>query len=247
MDYIGEWMFHDMDEVGSTNDEVKKLSENVIGEKIVISARNQTNGRGRRGRDWISLEGNLFFTLGIECELNDLGAMVFVSSLSLWQTIQDLNPLLDVKLKWPNDILVNDKKVSGMLLEKGEGKYLIIGMGVNIKIAPLLVSMLYPCTSLRDAGVEVERLEFLRSFIVNFDNYLNIWKAKGFAPIREAWVSHVKGLNGEIVVHMDSGDTEGIFRGVDEHGSLLLETAGTIQRIYAGDVFYPQRKQVVNE
>lgn len=247
MDYIGEWMFHDMDEVGSTNDEVKKLSENVIGEKIVISARNQTNGRGRRGRDWISLEGNLFLSLGFECDFKDLGAMVFVSSLSLWQTIQDLNPLLNVKLKWPNDILVNDKKICGMLLEKGEGHYLIVGIGVNIKAAPLLVSTIYPCTSLRDAGVEVERLEFLRSFIVNFDNYLNMWKMKGFAPIREAWVSHVKGLNDEIIVHMENDDLEGIFRGVDEHGSLLLETVGGIQKIHAGDVFYPQRKQVVNE
>lgn len=247
MDYIGEWMFHDMDEVGSTNDEVKKLSENVIGEKIVISARNQTNGRGRRGRDWISLEGNLFLSLGFECDFKDLGAMVFVSSLSLWQTIQDLNPLLNVKLKWPNDILVNDKKICGMLLEKGEGHYLIVGIGVNIKAAPLLVSTIYPCTSLRDAGVEVERLEFLRSFIVNFDNYLNMWKMKGFAPIREAWVSRVKGLNDEIIVHMENDDLEGIFRGVDEHGSLLLETVGGIQKIHAGDVFYPQRKQVVNE
>lgn len=247
MDYIGEWMFHDMDEVGSTNDEVHKLTEYVTGEKMIISTRNQTNGRGRRGRDWISLEGNLFFSLGFECDFKDLGAMVFISSLSLWQTIQELNPLLDVKLKWPNDVLLNDKKVCGMLLEKGEGHYLIAGIGVNIKAAPLLVSTIYPCTSLREVGVEVDRLVFLRSFIANFDNYVSIWQAGGFEPIRESWTSHVKGLDEEIIVHLDNGDLEGIFRGVDDHGSLLLETAGGMQKIHAGDVFYPQRKQIVNE
>ena len=122
MEYIGEWMLHDMAEVGSTNDEVKKLSENIIGEKVIISAQRQISGRGRRGHSWIGLDGNLFFSQGLECDLSAIGAMVFISTLSLWRTIQNLNSMLDVKLKWPNDILVNDKKVSGMLLEKRRGR-----------------------------------------------------------------------------------------------------------------------------
>ena len=247
MEYIGEWMLHDMDEVTSTNDEVLKLTQNIIGEKVIISARNQTNGRGRRGRDWISLEGNLFFSLGFECDFKDLGAMVFISSLGIWRTIQDLNPLLDVQLKWPNDVLVNGRKICGMLLEKGEGHYLIVGIGVNIKAAPLLVSTIYPCTSLLDAGIDVDRKSFLRSFIGNFDNYVNMWKSQGFAPIRDEWLAHVKGLGQAIVVRTDNSDEEGIFKGVDDHGSLLMETAGGIKNIYAGDVFYPQRNIVVNE
>lgn len=248
MEYIGEWMFHDMDEVGSTNDEIKKLSANVIGEKIVISAKSQTNGRGRRGRDWISLGGNLFFSLGIECELSGLGPLVFISSLSLWKTIQDLNPLLDVKLKWPNDVLVNDKKVSGMLLEKGEGHYLIVGIGINIKTAPLLVSTIYPTTSLLDAGIDIDRLDFLRSYLQNFDNYINLWRREGFEPIRSGWLKNVKGLNNEILIRTDQVERSGIFRGIDEHGSLELEVfSGRIEKFYAGDIFYPQRKQVVNE
>ncbi len=246
MEYIGEWVFHDMEEVASTNDEIKKLSANLIGEKIVISAKSQTNGRGRRGRDWISLGGNLFFSLGIECELKDLGALVFISSLSLWQTIQDLNPLLDVKLKWPNDVLVNDKKVSGMLLEKGEGHYIIIGIGVNIKAAPLLVSTIYPTISLLDAGVDVERLDFLRSYLQNFDSCFNLWLNQGFDEIRRDWQAHVKGLNEEILIRTERGEKSGIFRGIDEQGSLILEnSSGVVEKFYAGDVFYPQRKQIV--
>ncbi len=247
MEYIGEWMLHDMEEVGSTNDEVKKLSENIIGEKVIISAQRQINGRGRRGRTWIGLDGNLFFSQGLECDLNAIGALVFISTLSLWRTIQDLNPLLDVKLKWPNDVLVNDKKVSGMLLEKGEGKYLIIGIGVNIKISPNLVNMIYPCTSLHEEGVEVDRLDFLRSYIDNFNSYYGIWQNDGFEPIKQEWLTHAKGLNEAIVVHLDNEDTEGVFTGVDEQGALLLNTRTGIKKIYAGDVFYPQRKQIVNE
>ena len=83
MEYIGDWMLHDMAEAGSTNDEVKKLSANIRGQKVVISARSQTNGRGRRGRGWVSLDGNLFFSLGVENELKNLGALVFIASLSL--------------------------------------------------------------------------------------------------------------------------------------------------------------------
>ena len=97
MEYIGDWMLHDMAETGSTNDEVKKLSANIRGQKVVISARSQTNGRGRRGRGWVSLDGNLFFSLGVENELKNLGALVFIASLSLWQTVRNLDPLLNVK------------------------------------------------------------------------------------------------------------------------------------------------------
>ena len=165
MEYIGDWMLHDMAEAGSTNDEVKKLSANIRGQKVVISARSQTNGRGRRGRGWVSLDGNLFFSLGVENELKNLGALVFIASLSLWQTVRNLDPLLNVKLKWPNDVLVNDKKISGMLLEKGAGDYWVIGIGVNLKVAPLLVNTLYPAVSLAEAGINVERLDFLLSLI----------------------------------------------------------------------------------
>ena len=247
MEYIGDWMLHDMAETGSTNDEVKKLSANIRGQKVVISARSQTNGRGRRGRGWVSLDGNLFFSLGVENELKNLGALVFIASLSLWQTVRNLDPLLNVKLKWPNDVLVNDKKISGMLLEKGAGGYWVIGIGVNLKVAPLLVNTLYPAVSLAEAGINVERLDFLRSFIAEFDNYFNLWKTEGFEPIRREWLAHVKSLDEEILVRLEDEELEGIFRGVDEHGSLLLETSGRIRRIYAGDVFYPQRKQIVNE
>ena len=247
MEYIGEWMLHDMAEVGSTNDEVKKLSENIIGEKVIISAQRQISGRGRRGHSWIGLDGNLFFSQGLECDLSAIGAMVFISTLSLWRTIQNLNSMLDVKLKWPNDILVNDKKVSGMLLEKGEGDYLIIGIGVNLKIAPKLVNMPYPCTSLAEEGIEVERMDFLRNYIENFNFYYDVWQLQGFEPIREEWQSHVKGLHEEIVVHMENEDFIGLFEGVNEEGSLLLNTGTELKKIYAGDVFYPQRKQVVNE
>lgn len=139
------------------------------------------------------------------------------------------------------------KKISGMLLEKGAGDYWVIGIGVNLKVAPLLVNTLYPAVSLAEAGINVERLDFLRSFIAEFDNYFNLWKTEGFEPIRREWLAHVKSLDEEILVRLEDEELEGIFRGVDEHGSLLLETSGRIRRIYAGDVFYPQRKQIVNE
>ena len=172
MEYIGDWMLHDMAETGSTNDEVKKLSANIRGQKVVISARSQTNGRGRRGRGWVSLDGNLFFSLGVENELKNLGALVFIASLSLWQTVRNLDPLLNVKLKWPNDVLVNDKKISGMLLEKGAGDYWVIGIGVNVtqQREDFPEELRDKAISVREAGAAVPRAAIAAGIITRLDD-----------------------------------------------------------------------------
>ena len=120
-----DWKWIDLPETGSTNDEARKYSAVAGGGKFVITAVRQNNGRGRRGRSWVGMEGNLFMSLGIEVPLAWPGQLIFIVTLALAQSILKLSPAEDVRIKWPNDVLVRGCKISGILLEKGEGGYVI--------------------------------------------------------------------------------------------------------------------------
>ena len=237
MKEINGWNLLEYEETGSTNDEAKKLSLNPAYKKYIVTALRQTGGRGRRGRNWVGLEGNLFMSLAMETRLRDWGAINFITGLSLLQTIKSYSAQAEVRLKWPNDVLVNDCKISGILLEKGEGDYLIIGVGVNIKKAPE-VAAAYRATSLKSAGIETDRTEFLRRYMSRFDENINRWREQGFVPVRDEWLKYAKNLGGTIAVHTEREDKEGIFFGVDDNAALRLQTPSGIEKIYAGDVFY---------
>lgn len=238
---IKGWGWLDLDEIGSTNDEAIRQSAAPLAEKFVITAKKQNQGRGRRGRSWIAVPGNLFSSLVLKVMLQDIGQMVFVVSLSLLEAIKQLNPKADVKLKWPNDVLVNDKKISGILLEKGADDYMVIGIGVNIVGAPELTEASYESVSLKNTGIEIGRLDFLELYLECFDRNYHLWQNSGFAPIKEKWLANAKGLGEEIVVNLENGKKTGRFSGVDENGLLLLETSGQIEKIYAGDVFIKRK------
>lgn len=242
MKQIINWQWYDFAELGSTNDEAKILSAKLKSQPFVVTAAAQTNGRGRRGRNWISLSGNLFMSLGLECELKDLGALTFITSLAILDVIKDLNPSSDVKLKWPNDVLLNEHKVSGILMEKGEGKYLIIGVGVNITAAPKVEGLIYPTICLAEANIKTDKNIFLEKYLQVFNYHLADWKINGFKVIKDKWLLNAKGLGENINIHMENCDKKGKFFGVDDNATLLLETSQGVEKIYAGDVFYIGKK-----
>ena len=104
---FANWQWVDLEETSSTNDEVKKLCAAApSGKRFMVTARRQNAGRGRRGRGWVSLEGNLFVSFGLEVAPQLLGQMTFVVGLSLLEAVRELAPQVDVCLKWPNDVLV---------------------------------------------------------------------------------------------------------------------------------------------
>lgn len=230
---IEGWNWFKLDEVGSTNDEAKKLLQN----KSIITADRQTNGRGRRGRYWISISGNLFCSFILSAKPQQIGALSFIFSLSLLETINELNPKLDVSLKWPNDVLIASKKVSGILIEKGEGDFFIVGVGVNIKSHPKNPDLLYKSTSLKINNIQIDNDNFLKLYINNLNNNISL----GFSTIKDKWLKFAKGLGEEIVVSLDNEQKTGIFTGIDDNGYLMLKTNNKIERIYTGDVFYKEQ------
>ena len=232
-----EWQIINLDNVDSTNNEAKKHCFEPGG-KTVIVAKHQTAGRGRRGRTWQSLEGNLFFSLALEFNLADLGKLVMISALSVLRTIKLLHPSVKANIKWPNDILLNNKKVCGILLEKGNGDYMIVGIGVNIMQSPQDDGMLYPTTSLLQEGIDTTTTEFLQHFLPIFSELLLIYEKQKFSQIRQEWEFSALGIGKKIEIRQDNKIIRGIFLGIDDTGSLLLKTSRNTEKIVAGDVFY---------
>lgn len=234
-----EWQIMAYDEVSSTNDVGKELSLKPPSKYFVVVAQSQTSGRGRRGRVWHSPKGNLFMSLVFPMELRHLNDMVFLVSLSLYESVMAFSPQAEVKLKWPNDVLINSHKISGILLEKGENEYIIAGIGVNLVSAPQIRDrLLYPAAPLKDFGIDVSCQDFLTTYLKIFDANFELWLEKGFSSIREKWLSHAIGLHQEIKVNLEKESKIGIFEGISENGALLLRQKEKIIPILAGDIFY---------
>lgn len=237
MKKLKNWSWIEYPQTGSTNDEAKDYSAGKRTLNFVITAQKQTGGRGRRGRSWIGMEGNLFASMGFPADISCVGQLVVLISLSVAETICQLSKMPKVSLKWPNDVLVNNRKISGILLEKGEGDYIIAGFGVNIVSSPDAAEMLYPCTSLREAGIEIDRIDFLRRCLGTFNKNYKIWQKYGFADIKERWLKMADTLGEEIQVNGEKGIKKGRFIGIDDCGLLLLQNGRNIEKIYAGDIF----------
>lgn len=246
MKNINGWLWQEYEEVGSTNDTIKDIISSKSGSKYLVTAIKQTAGRGRRGHSWISLKGNLFMSMALEISSKDIGQFVFVVSLSLFDALHQLFPKINISLKWPNDILLNNCKISGILLEKGEGDYLIAGIGVNIAASPQIAEASFPPKSLSDNGFNTDRITLLKSYLNAFDENFSIWKQQGFEKIRQRWLDNAENLQKRILVRMHNEDKIGIFSGIDDDGALLLKCGNFVEKIYAGDIFYIDNKEREN-
>ena len=240
-----------LDQVESTNDEARRLAEAGAEDGTLVWARVQTKGRGRQGRSFASPPGNLYLSLVLrpECTPAEAAQLSFVAALGVGDgTGSVAPPMIEIRYKWPNDVLFNGRKGSGILLESqmtpdGALDWLILGVGVNVQSYP--EDTPFPATSLRfeGAAAELDEKAMLEAFTRHFLTWVNRWLADGFGPVRKAWLSHAKGLNEAIEVRLPNETLSGIFKELDETGALVLELAvGTLRKIAAGDVYFPAAK-----
>lgn len=240
------------DVLDSTNDEAKRLAGAGASHGAVVWAKRQTAGRGRLGREWVSAEGNLFATvlLSPSAPLAQCAQLSFVAALAVADTIAGIVPQPEhVRCKWPNDVLVSGKKIAGVLLESftakeliGERQWVAVGIGINVDSFPEHV--LFPATSLREAGVELISAKIVLSRLVhNFIARYDQCEASRFAAIRKAWQDRAFHLGDAIEIIVGEERLTGTFAGVDDDGQLLLRDENNKSRsIAAGDVFYPEQK-----
>ncbi len=240
------------DELDSTNDEARRLAEGGGAHGAVVWAKRQTEGRGRMGRLWVSAEGNLFCSilLAPHCDTETAAQLSFVAGLA---AVETLAPILPdggaLTCKWPNDILLDGKKIGGILLESFETadmtpgqnrmvRWVVVGVGINIDSCPENTDI--PATFLKDAGVEIISAKIVLSrFIHHFITEYDLWANKGFAPIRKRWTEYAFRQGKSIEVRLPKETHTGIFEGIDATGHLTLKMRdGKRMSISAGDVFW---------
>lgn len=230
------------DHLPSTNAEARRRIATGQATDGWIVARAQSAGRGRRGRAWISEEGNLFASRILEPRMPAFRApeLSFVASLATFDAVSAHLPPASatVTCKWPNDILINRCKAAGLLLEsEGASGWVVIGIGVNVMSAPAGVE--FPATSLREHGGRASAPDVLQSLAAAFERWYEIWRAGGFVPIRDAWRQRAAGIGEAIRVRLEAREFTGSFMDIDETGALLVRLSeGTIGRVAAGDVFF---------
>ncbi|HUH83371.1 MAG TPA: biotin--[acetyl-CoA-carboxylase] ligase [Stellaceae bacterium] len=231
------------DAIDSTNEEGKRQARNGAAEGTLIWARAQTAGRGRRGRDWVSPEGNLYLSLVLRPERSaaEAAQLGFAAALAVAEAVGPLLPEgVRLSLKWPNDVLLDGRKVSGILLESqasdGRLDWLIVGMGINLASFPERGD--YPATSLVAVGASVAVEALLAAVAARFEAWYRRWREAGFAPLREAWLARAQGLGATIRVRLSIGESHGRFAGLDAEGALLLDDdVNGLRRVAAGEVF----------
>lgn len=222
--------------LGSTNDEARRLAALGAAHGTVVHADEQTAGRGRLARRWFSPPGNLYVSIVLRPQLPaarsaELG---FVAALAVADAVDALLPShTRASLKWPNDVLVRDGKIAGILPEQ-DGDAIILGIGVNVLHAPEGVS--YKVSTIVGSGglatVDGTRERLLKALGV----WLEVWEQEGFAPVRAAWLARAHPRGTMLGVALADRFITGGFAGIDTDGALLLDTPQGRGRIVGGDV-----------
>ena len=218
---------------------MKLRAANGLAEGFWLRAEKQTGGKGRLGRKWESPEGNLYCSTFVRIMAGDPppSSLSFVSSLAVFDSIKTCLPDADLRLKWPNDILLTGHKLCGILLERSENG-VIIGIGVNIAVVPEVEGRVV--TSLHQAGVNVAltAADFLELLVANFARRLEKWRSAGLRETLDNWEKLAHGIGSPLSVSIDKDNRiEGQYAGLSDEGALRLRKPdGTLIDIHAGDV-----------
>ncbi len=242
MNNINGIMWRDVKICESTNTEVFNLCHELK-QPCIITAETQTKGRGRRGHGWISEKGNLFMSMAFKADVKDLSRMVIISGIAVLQTVKCFCPGADVKLKWPNDVLVGGAKISGILFERGPADFWIMGVGINVVSHPDLGASAYTTAGLNALGAKTDRIAVLKNFIANWNALLYIYRQEGFAKLKQIWQKNAFNLNKPIVIKQENNDKSGIFAGIDDNGCLLLQNGQKTETVIAGDMFAAPKEE----
>lgn len=243
-----KWAGHPVacyDVLGSTNLQAKLDAENGAGQGALVVADMQTAGRGRRGKSWSSPPGtNLYFTLILRPKLppDKASMMTPVMGLAVAEGIRRTCGL-EALIKWPNDVVVNGRKVCGMLAEMSIERdfihYVVIGVGINVGLQEFPEEIANMAASLQEeCGREVPRAELLANVMRVFEEYYENFMERGnLSGLMEQYNSLLVNKDREVRVLDPKGEFQGIARGVNELGELLVQRQdGSLTEVYAGEV-----------
>ncbi|HET6182308.1 MAG TPA: biotin--[acetyl-CoA-carboxylase] ligase [Acetobacteraceae bacterium] len=231
----GGWRTIALGTVGSTNLELRRRAYAGAPHRTVVTARAQSAGRGRDGRQWESPEGNLYLSALLRPNLRQshLPELAFVAALAVADAVDVLLPASAPRttLKWPNDVLVGGAKIAGILIETA-GDAVILGIGLNLVHYP--ENAPYPTTALAAHGATTTQEAARDTLLDALDTRLSHWELEGFAAIRAGWLA--RGPQYGTRLRVRHPPLEGSYAGLDTDGALLLDTPQGRKRIITGDV-----------
>lgn len=231
--------------IGSTNTDLLK-NHRFLDEGTVYQSLVQKSGKGRAGNKWVSKAGNLYISILLRPQIPlSMAALVsFVAAVSLSKTLEDYVAFDRIELKWPNDVLVDGRKISGILLESDFDvrtkslSALIVGMGVNLNHKPDIDTAISLSEILGENNVDIDL--FKHKLFQYFKQVYSSFLLEGFAPIRNVWLSKAYKLNQMITVRLNQ-DTifDAIFENVSEDGCLIAKLpSGEIKKISSAELFF---------
>lgn len=231
--------------IDSTNAEaLRQVAQGAAG-RLWVRADRQTAGRGRSGRRWRSDEGNLYASVLLRpaCRLETAVQLGFVAGLAAFEAVSALSGGIggELRLKWPNDLLLGGKKLAGILLESVSGAngepVVAAGTGINLTSHP--GDAAFPATDLAAHGVAATTDAAFAELARATARWLDAWdNGAGWAQVREAWAARGLPSRSPIRVHAGKGVIEGRIAGLDARGALLIDTGGPApELVTAGDVF----------
>lgn len=234
-----------LDEVVSTNSYLMKAAARGAPHVSCVAAHIQTNGRGRRGRTWIShLGASLTFSLlwRFDCGAAALSGLSLAVGVALIRALRELN-IDSAQLKWPNDVLVNNQKLAGILIDlQGDmdgPSSAVIGIGINVDLPKQVLQRIdQAAIDMKHAsGGQVDQSDLLGTVLRHLAETLRHFEQHGFMGLRDEWLAHHAYHQKTVrMVLPDGRDVEGLVTGVAEDGILLVETALGLQRFSAGEI-----------
>jgi BirA family transcriptional regulator, biotin operon repressor / biotin---[acetyl-CoA-carboxylase] ligase len=237
----GAWRVVRFDVIDSTNEEAHRRALAGETDRLWIVAGEQTAGRGRRSRAWISLRGNLHASALLidPCPPALAPQLGFVAGVALARAARDAGAA-GVGLKWPNDLMLNGAKCAGILVEgvglAGRRAAYAVGIGVNCARTP--EGLGYSTSRLTDArGQAVGASELFERLAQRFDEVLEVWRGgQAFDRIRAAWLDCALGFGERVAIESGVGAREGVFEGIDADGRLLIRSRRGLESIEAADL-----------
>ncbi len=213
---------------------------NDLDDQTVVTADEQTAGRGRFDRRWVSQEGGLYFSVLLKPTKTDfLANITQLMALCVCQAAEQYG--VQPNLKWPNDVQVAGKKLCGILSEaiaqNGRVAALVTGVGVNVAQADLS-HVGQPAVSLRELGINVAKEDFLHTVLELFFRLEPAVLAEGFCVIRPAYLERFPFLGRQISVRNGTAAVSGVVQNLSPRGTLLLQTKSGLQEFLIGDVTY---------
>jgi BirA family biotin operon repressor/biotin-[acetyl-CoA-carboxylase] ligase len=233
---------HSFQVIGSTNVEARKLAERGAPEGTTTIAEHQTTGRGRFNRKWYGEpEKNILLSLILRPrEAQGANLLTYLTALSAAETVEQFTGKI-VECKWPNDLLINGRKISGILLESSWREsmidFVVIGIGVNVNQEEFPIELRHAATSMKiECRHEFDRVALIRGFLEGLERkYLHSWKV-GYDGFVTEWKRKCPTLGKEISVAQSGKILKGKAIDLDTDGALIIESRDRVTRVFAGDV-----------